>query len=79
MYEALTCGAYAAEVLRLHVHPFTGTKGQMLTQLEEQVMVERQKKLVQELQTAQQALTADVKDKVIAFLLSYLNSSALWI
>ena len=54
----------------------TGTKGQMLTQLDEQVMVERQKKLVQELQTAQQALTADVKDKVIALIpqLSYLNS-----
>ena len=37
----------------------------MLTQLEEQVMVERQKKLVQELQAAQQTLTADVKDKAI--------------
>jgi hypothetical protein len=40
----------------------------MLTQLEEQVMVERQKKLVQELQAAQQTLTADVKDKAITLI-----------
>ena len=48
---------------------FTGTKGRMLTQLEEQVMVERQKKLVKELQAAQQTLTADVKDKAVALIL----------